>query len=762
MGSSQQYKRFAASIAAVGIGAASLVALGSATSAAAAPPGAAAQIATCPDPGDMPNPNNGFPAFTDNAISVFVGGDFFAEPNAAESEGLHVVVGSAEFSRPSLFNIGSVGVGSGIVPTPGSVMLAVGENMTIVPPASVSVGANVYDAAGNLVGGAVNVGGVLTDIDDLVTNNAGVTTGMGAAAIAPWVDFPTTAMQPVSSTLAATAPTGATSVSGNTVTFVGDGTSALQVFEIDALALPATPELFFSSIPAGASIALNVTGGPLSIAPDYFSLNGARVDDLAAADFGNFSSQLLWNFTGTTAVTIGGSSQFLGSILGPAIDLTTTASTNGRIYVGGDFHMQGSGAEHHNYPWQAEFPCDPDTADVPVGSITIAKSVTPGSGHSNLHFTGTLVCREAPPHPAAFILRWGVTDGQVLPITGLPIGATCDIRENLTTVRIDNGDGTFSPADLGSLTWATPVITVDGAPADSFTVTDSTTIALALTNTLLGTFDVTKNVSGPAGGYTGTRAFDVDWTCTADAYVDGAPVTGATSGTVSVPAGQTGSPEAGTPAGAASFPVGTECDLTEQLTEEPGDLAPGYEWVSSVVTPASLTIGADDAGTVSATVTNTFARVAGGFSVQKALIGSGASSVPAGTVFTVRYSYLVGGSEVSGTIDVRADGTAVAGPQDLPAGTVVRISEVQPPAVAGVTWGDPRIEVDGVATDTLTIATGSTIAVSLTNTATATPPTGTLPATGADSIAAIWTAIALLLVGGVAFARGRHIARSRS
>lgn len=762
MGNGQGYKRVAAGIAAAGIGAASLVVLGPISNAIAAPAITAAQATVCPDPGDMPNPNNGFPAFTDNAVSVFVGGDFYAEPNAAESEGLHVIVGSAEFSRQSLFNIGSVGVGSGIVPSPGSVMLAVGENMSIVPPASVSVGANVYDDAGNLVGGAVNVGGVLTDIDDLITNNAGVTTGMGAAAIAPWADFPTTAMQPVSGTLAATAPTGSTAVSGNTVAFTGDASSSLQVFEIDAAALPATPEFFFSSIPAGASIAVNVTGGPVSIAPDYFSLNGVRVDDLAAADFGNFSSRLLWNFTATTSVTIGGSSQFLGSILGPAIDLTTTASTNGRIYVGGDFHLQGSGAEHHNYPWIPQFPCDPDTASTPVGSVTIAKTVSPGSAHTALHFTGTMICREAPPHPVAFILRWGVTDGRVLPISGLPIGATCEIRENLNSVQVDNGDGTFSPADLGSLTWATPVISVDGVPSDSFTVDDTTTVAISLVNTLLGTFDVTKTVTGPDGGYTGTRSFDVDWTCTSDAYVDGTRVDGVDSGTILVADGQTASPEAGTPTAGASFPVGTDCDLTEQLTEEPGDLAPGYDWVSSSVSPAALTIGTGDSGIVSATVTNTFARVVGGFTVAKAVDGSGASRVPDGTAFTVRYTYALDGVEVSGTLSVTADGAPVAGPQDIPVGTVVRISEVQPPDVPGIAWGDPRIEVDGVLTDRLTIDAEETAAVTVTNTASTTPPTGTLPATGADPMPAVWTALSLLLVGGIAYAGHRRIARARS
>lgn len=113
----------------------------------------------------------------------------------------------------------------------------------------------------------------------------------------------------------------------------------------------------------------------------------------------------------------------------------------------------------------------------------------------------------------------------------------------------------------------------------------------------------------------------------------------------------------------------------------------------------------------------------GAFTLTKAVGGSGATDVPADAEYTVRYSY--GDPAVEKTIAVIAGATTA--PVRLPAGTVVTLEELTPPAIDGIEWGAPvfsgtgvRATADGGAQ--ITVYGGSTLAITLTNTATAKPP----------------------------------------
>ncbi|RXR25379.1 choice-of-anchor A family protein [Oerskovia turbata] len=710
-------------------------------------PAAAEQLPTCPDgEGDG---TVGPPLFTDNAVSVYVGGDFTAHENAAESEGLLVVHGDASFEREGLFNVGIVGAGSGAVPTPGSTMLAVGGNLTIGPSSAVDVG------AGATGGGAVHVGGEIDGESRLVTNGAGAIENMGASALLPYdPDVFPQEMVDVSAELAAFAANGTAARSGDTVIFTAgpdDPThSGLQVFEIDAASLNGTTALQFNGIPDGDSIVVNVTGGPVDFSPQDFTADGVRVDAFGFPGFGAFASSLMWNFTGDTDVSIGQNGQFMGSIMGPGINLTATTSTNGRLLVGGDYTMGGAGTEHHNYPWNYAFPCEDDVPPLPTenGSLTVTKSVAPGSGLTNLVFTGSARCTLTDG--SIFIAGWSVRADEVTVFDSLPLDVRCVIIEDLDGVYEDV-DGVLVPVDVEDRQWAEPVYTVDGVETDTFEITeDGQNITIDIDNTLLGTADVTKVVSGPEGGYVGDRTFDVDWQCSAGAYVDGVAVDPAvTSGTVSVAAGATVRPAVG--GDEAWFPVGTTCTFTEApLTEEPGDFASDtHEWTGSDVDPTDVVIGTGETGIVAVTVTNTFRSTVGGFEIAKALDGDAAAQVPADAVFTVRYSYALNGTTVSQDVQVPADGTSVAGPQDLPEGTVVTFEEIALPGVPGVTWGTPTITVDGQSTNRLVVGGGASAEVVVTNTADAVPtptptPTPSVPTTPDGDLATTGADIAMI------------------
>ncbi|MEF3402208.1 choice-of-anchor A family protein [Agromyces sp. CCNWLW203] len=606
-----------AALAATGLAVAGAVAVGAAPAAAApaapaAPAAAAASpVPFCPPPGEMPGIGNLPPAYTDSNVAVFAGGDYRAIGSSAESEGLLLVQGNAVFDKVNggVFNVGTVGVGSGIVPPGGSTMLAVGGDLTVGSTTSVHVGANLDG------GGAVAVGGSATGSVD--TNGAALTSDLGrAAAMAPNEDFQSV-VDATSATLGASAATGTTEIAFGRVTFTGTPGDAMQVFEVDGAALATTFEVFFEAIPADVPILINVTGADVSFAPNYFSLNGERVDAFSSPNFGNAASRILWNVADATSLLIGGSSQFMGSVLAPTATTDVTASTNGRVHVGGDLSYSGAGNEHHNYPW------------------------TGG---------GSLGC-----------------------------------------------GGGFSAAKL---------VTGDGA-------------ALVPGDTIF------------------TLAYDY--------AVDGGQVTG----TLSLRADGT----------IANGPQGLPDGTVVHLSEIDLPMIPGVQWGPATISPDIVTIASGEV--VHVTVTNTAnvntPSAVGGFSVAKALGGEASALVPTDSEYTVQYRYELDEETVTGTLVVRADGVVVAGPQTLPIGTVVEFTEIDLPAVDGVEWGTPVFSPE-----TITIAGGESALVTVTNTATDAPvvptPIDPAPATPGEETGLASTGVqavvpallaALLLAAGI-------------
>lgn len=162
----------------------------------------------------------------------------------------------------------------------------------------------------------------------------------------------------------------------------------------------------------------------------------------------------------------------------------------------------------------------------------------------------------------------------------------------------------------------------------------------------------------------------------------------------------------------------------------------------------------------------------GGFTLAKTVTGAAAATVPSDAEYTVRYSY--GDPAVERTVALTAGTTSAR--IALPAGTVVTLEELTPPSVDGIEWGAAvfsgtgvRVLDDGSAQ--ITIGAGTTVAVSLTNTAQkppvvppTTPPAppvhmtppaelpltshGTLATTGSDlPDGLLWAGGATLLLG---------------
>ncbi|MEV7372281.1 choice-of-anchor A family protein [Streptomyces sp. NPDC090301] len=391
----------------------SAVALGVVLGATAAGPALAAPLApaatpapgstrTCPAPGEEPGIGNE-PRFTDANVALFAGGDYTVDGASAEAEGLLVVGGDATFAKASggVFNVGRAGAGSGIVPPPGSVMLAVGGNLAIADGTTVDVGHGLTSPSG--YGGAVRVGGTLDEKGRLETNGGSRSAGLGARqALTPYDAFAGT-VRSESASLGSLEPTGTSVRRGDTVTFEGGKAgSGPQVFEISAKELDGASSFDFRSIPERAAVVVNVTGRQaVGISPMSVGFNGDRVDAYSSAHFGEAASRILYNFEASPSLTLGGGGNFMGSILAPEASADLTASTNGRVYVGGDLRTHGTGNETHNYPWTGSptFTCKPTPGGPSATPTPTPSSTTPTTASPTPTSTSSQPAEETPGTP---------------------------------------------------------------------------------------------------------------------------------------------------------------------------------------------------------------------------------------------------------------------------------------------------------------------------------------------------------------------------
>lgn len=157
------------------------------------------------------------------------------------------------------------------------------------------------------------------------------------------------------------------------ITFTGDADSAgkgsaMQVFNVTADQLSSNGyrgvDFMFTNIPDDASVVVNVSGNVDFHTGWRFWWNGLEIGDgyskAATTDqktaYSTAAQKIMWNFKNATQVTIRGgvanegasdnkktdddpAAAMLGSILVPNGNFEDHVTTNGRVYVGGDFSM---------------------------------------------------------------------------------------------------------------------------------------------------------------------------------------------------------------------------------------------------------------------------------------------------------------------------------------------------------------------------------------------------------------------------------------
>ena len=261
-----------------------------------------------------------------------------------------------------------------------------------------------------------------------------------------------------------------------------------------------------------------------------------------------------------------------------------------------------------------------------TGAFSIAKSVQGGpQGAANGSYSFTYTCDGG--------VQGTLTvpgDGTAVSSPQIPTGVSCALAED-TAAAAKRGYSVTSSLSQ-----------------DTVTITKDQTVAVTAANTYTrdtGTFSVTKSAKGDYAPQAG-EAVKVGYTCNDPE---------ATQGTLDVPMD-------GTAVGGPALPTGTVCTLSEDAASAQRE---GYA-VSTAYSATTATIVKDQVAEVS--VTNTYTRQTGGFSVSKTVEGDGAQLAPA--EFTFEYTCtdkVTGKASSPRQVMVKAGETAHVG--DVPTGS---------------------------------------------------------------------------------------------
>ena len=245
-----------------------------------------------------------------------------------------------------------------------------------------------------------------------------------------------------------------------------------------------------------------------------------------------------------------------------------------------------------------------------------------------------------------------VTVGEKAVYNGtFPVGTVLTLDEDTTTAS----------ATPAGVVWGSHTFTVGDQNTNSLTVEDQKSTAVTLRNSAdpaaveEGDFTVTKALAGD--GDFSKSAFEFTYTCT-DGTEGSLTVTGAATSEKS-----------------KKVKAGSTCTITEDSAKAGQN---GY----TLTAPAAQTVTITKDQTAAVTMTNTYARDMGTFSVTKVV--TGLESVDNEFAFSYTCD-----NNVKGTLKVKADGSVASGPE-LPVGTKCTIEEdAQSAAVKGYTLEAP-------------------------------------------------------------------------
>ncbi|MBR7801403.1 choice-of-anchor A family protein, partial [Undibacterium fentianense] len=406
---------------------------------------AACSGSSCPasysQPGNCPSAGS---VGRDESYNIVVGGNFSVN-SGAEGEGRIYVAGNLNLNA-GFYNLIAVGAGACVVPKDSSITgnpgLVVGGNLNIASGAT---------AALDGLGLSTNtlIGGVRTGSGNLTT---GGTVSENVLVPSSPIDF--SALQ-ANSQIWLRMPTTGTAVNEfGTLTFTGNGTSALQVFSLAGSVSGVS--INFESIPSNATVLINVvSSGSVTIDSNSFYEGGFPNDTSPS-----LTRRIVWNFANASQVNLTGSSQFRGSVMVPNGGmLHAVPGMNGRVIVYGDLIQNGSGNEFHNFDFIGELP-DPAAL---IFTKAYSNDTAPSKISSQPSITMRAVCTASGTQDVTF------TPPATGTIYTVP-GDTCTLSETAITGGTLAGGYTFSSTSSAVISGSNP-LTLSGA-TNSVTVTN--------------------------------------------------------------------------------------------------------------------------------------------------------------------------------------------------------------------------------------------------------------------------------------------------
>ncbi|MFD7864816.1 choice-of-anchor A family protein [Streptomyces sp. NPDC059783] len=320
-------------------------------------------------PSSWQDPNSVPVTHHDSNINIYVGGDYLVREAAAEAEGKIVALGRFDMTKregaSQIYNVGVAGVGSRVPPPNGSDYLTVGGDLTVRSGkrllAEEGENHGVVRHAGDLSGTVIP--DAVHDPDAAAPYTA-LRGELAEASHCYAYDDDADHRRPANGTVER---------DGSDTYFTGDGTSALQVFAVDADVTSASggqTGIAFRDVPDGATVLVNVYGSARSVSTYMGSLPQAGLRE-----------RLMWNFPDATEIGLKGTGQFQGSVLiGQPSSMATVAvsGVNGRFYSAGSLthtsEGESGGQEFHSYPFDGDLP---DCGEEPSPSPTPTDSPTP-------------------------------------------------------------------------------------------------------------------------------------------------------------------------------------------------------------------------------------------------------------------------------------------------------------------------------------------------------------------------------------------------
>ncbi|MCG8881559.1 Ig-like domain-containing protein [Tenacibaculum finnmarkense] len=377
---------------------------------------------TCPisyrEPTTPPNPLTEF----DEGFSAFIGGDFTVPLNGGgEVEGKLAVGGDLKIMKTG-YTMGGSGGGSGVV----GPLVADTWALNDFSDDNLIVGGDLTGDKNILYWGDAIIGGVNTNgvnIGQIAGSTGFYQKELGKANVG--IDFigALKELEAKSTYWASLPATGTITNQWGDNKFTGDGTSMLQVFNIN------TPisgwGLSFIDVPKGATVLINIAG------------SGTITWSVSDATKGVSRENILLNFYEATNIKLKG--EVDGSVLAPKTtsNLEVIGNVNGRLIVGGNVIHSGGGTEVHSYPFKGTLPVA-TVAEVDLVTTEVVDNISPKEGDT---ITYTITVENKGPGDATAVNLTGLLPTELTYVQETVSVGSYDKTTGLWTIgNIANGD----------------------------------------------------------------------------------------------------------------------------------------------------------------------------------------------------------------------------------------------------------------------------------------------------------------------------------